>query len=933
MISSQTKNSIISFLLIVSTILTPLSFIPSKAEAQSIGGYTSGLGGAIMALPLCQEVASNRIKKIFNGIKGWFSSSESLNAGNLMSGGVGDLTTTGGLSDMQKKLMGLDFQTSSAMSEVDSIKVHLPDTTEKKIDDIVTNTTNTDQKVESSTNNDTCYKAIGRLIAKMLIQKLTISTINWINSGFNGSPAFIQDAGKFFGDIAKNEVLQFGLEIKDPNRFPFGKAWLQNTAAAFNNKFQDNARYSLNELISATNPDCGTTQDGKKIGCDIAFKQDFSQGGWNAWNAITQAPANNPLGFQLMADNELQRRLAGTVESTAQYTHEALQQANGFLGDMRCSADSNMKQSEIRTALIGGKEDPCKAAGGTWQYVTPGKMLADAAGIVTNHANDSYLNINDLNDAVAAIADAVLAKFSSNFMEKGFANLDDSTNIEASGALIFDNNNTDYTSQTEKDFTPEQLSSSWLSNNPDFNIRTDLTQALIDEQRTYSDKLALQNKELMSTTDGKNYTLSSDRKSSNAYGLMPAIYQLDYCKPGPHPGWENDSRRVLTALTNTIGSVTKESLSDVSKDAIGGAAQKLAPLAGAIIGATIGSAVPVVGTIIGAAVGGLVSWAIGAFSSSSDAEKVRTYYASQVFALTGMLPDFTNDHDTTTTNIMSSQGVVQGMDEIFNRYVQIMNKTYFSSADMLPTVTKEAASAYNQLAGYAQMIKNNTDKIASLKSTVNILVDIKKAVSDLNIKYPDKGTDYENELKPQINAFGRLSVNMVNGADIASADSLLKQIIDKKNYIYNNLLKGPYGCEKDLEKPQKNFPSVEDSYRDWKNYNVLSVKRMTYPFPILYDYNSLAKDEKIPDPWGNCTTNCTINKTDTTLGPGFLSFVLFSTGFVNGLVDWNDVRGPARLQMHDIFGIGTDGAYRYVPVGKGSSDQKPGPFETNIGVY
>ena len=68
---------------------------------------------------------------------------------------------------------------------------------------------------------------------------------------------------------------------------------MQNIALAFNNKFQDNARYSLNELIQSTNPEFTAE----------TFQQDFSQGGWNAWTAMTQVPANNPLGFKLMADN------------------------------------------------------------------------------------------------------------------------------------------------------------------------------------------------------------------------------------------------------------------------------------------------------------------------------------------------------------------------------------------------------------------------------------------------------------------------------------------------------------------------------------------------------------------------------------------------------------------------------------------------------
>ena len=47
-------------------------------------------------------------------------------------------------------------------------------------------------------------------------------------------------------------------------------------------------------------------------------------------------------------------------------------------------------------------------------------------------------------------------------------------------------------SQVEDDFSLSQRNSEWLRNNPNFNIRTDLTQAMIDEQRIYVEKMEIQ---------------------------------------------------------------------------------------------------------------------------------------------------------------------------------------------------------------------------------------------------------------------------------------------------------------------------------------------------------------------------------------------------------------------------------------------------------
>ena len=981
------KNSIISAILIMSTVSMPFAFYPKKAQAQMTGayggisGYAAGLGPAIAALPQCN---------IFGGIKDLFSSdittntvssTNGLGLGNISKfGALGDPNKFGALGDVSKLGFNktLNDTAASAASQINSISVNLPSETEKKLSDIQINTAQTKSATESMNANSTCIQSIGRLIIKMLLQKLTKSTVEWINNGFNGSPSFIQDPGKFFGDIARTEVLQMGVEINAINS-PFGKEWMRNTAAAFNNKFQDNARYSLNQMIQDTDPAYSAA----------TFQEDFSQGGWNAWTAMTQVPANNPLGFKLLADNELQKRLAGTTESTAQYVHEALSQANGFLGDNRC-VDSqgslmNITQQQRTNALNATRQDPCIAAGGTWKYVTPGYMVASAATNVMGYQNNAYLNAQDLNDAVAAMIDALLGQFSQNIFDKGFVNIG---NEGADGTLITSTMDlgSAITTQTEKDFMPSQLSSSWLQANPDFNIRTDLTQALIDEQRTYSNKLTNQNKELMSTVDGKPYAIDPTTGISNAWGLMPAIYQLDYCVPGPHPGWETDSQKALAAGLSKVVPETVNSTKDKNMSAVVGGAKSilqlsgfavgtfvLGPLAATAIGLTAGSAMfPVVGTVVGAIVGAIVGALVSLLSGSDEAANVRAYYATIIGGFTGYTPPSDNKNDDRALNLESKSGLTYVLNSILDRYSTIMNQVY--NSDTLPPVTSEAATNFDQLTGYYQMMKDNTDEISTLKNVIGTLEDIKAVVDDLNSKLESgqiTKDDYETQLKVQINAFGRISASMVNGDDIAKADNILKQIKDKRVYIYNNLLKGPYGCEKELETP-KNFPFPHDitenlgeGFADknktgqglagygkmftegrWDRNNTAAIKRMTYPFPIIYDYNVLKKESNIPDPWNSGFTNKMPNA-DTNLvsgqpsfydsngnlimGPGFLSFIYFTAGG-SGDSDAYTYRGPERLKTWDL--VPQSGVGQWISVGERSSGHEgSSPFEHMIGIY
>ena len=1004
------KNSILSFVLIISTILMPFSLLPKEAEAQygtlgGVSGYVRGLAPAIAKLPQCQKMASNGIKKLFSGI------------GEMFSGETG-----GPITDEQMAEMSGDASTDVAATaesldtKASSLKIQVttPGVSDKGVLEELKKHGKILSKLERETEEineqASCIASIGRLVAKMLLQKLTQSTVNWINSGYDGNPSFVQDPGKFFNNIAKKEILQFGVEITASGN-PFAKDWMRNNALALKNKFQDNARYSLNEMIATTTPSCLNKDTGKNTKCDEAFSKDFSVGGWDAWTAMTQVPANNPLGAKLMFDNEIQKRLAGTAQSVAQNTRDALKEAGGFLGDQRCISaatgriDHSITISEDENALKKGA-----ALCSKWEYVTPGKMLADAATNVMGYPNNSFLNVQDLNDAVAAVSDAILNQFSTKIYEKGFANLD-YQGID--GVLVFNNSNSDFRTQTEKDYIPSQLSSSWLQANPDFDIRTDLTQALIDEQRTYSDKLALQNKELMSTTNGEEYKSNTEigtcpigytgtypnctgpsltiwgipqegvcpigytgiypsctgpslkgwnilqqRENSpgvsNAYGLMPAIYQLDYCIPGPHPGWESDSRETL----NNISIPGKEASSN-----------ETGQIVNSIIGAgitTAASLIPGVGSIVGPVLGSIFGAITGADAQRVLSRDIRRYYSAKFYNLTGFSFQSPWEEyqstDSRHVNMMSSEGVSYVLNMVLDRYINIMRKTYFSSPDILPAITNEAKKEFEQLPGYNQMIKDNKNKMLEIKTTVSILGEIKDKVDELNTDLEtNKKTEeqYEEALKFQINAFGRLSASMVNGDDIAATDDLAKQIVQKKDFIYKNLLKGPYGCEADLEKLDsvpdnvKNFPSanpgVMQTSNDWSNYNVNSVKRMTYPFPILYDYNEITAGATIPDPWTDCNVinppeSCN-NKMPAEnkyneYGPGFLSFVRFTSTF--GTLSTQLYNGSERLRLGDLI-------YDHDPCGQsgntcdivdrtlGKSEWNGGRdakvFETTIGIY
>lgn len=750
----------------------------SGGSSANLQGYIKGLAPAITQLPLCKKTLKNGTSNLFSKLSSKFGGDKPKEISPYQKEGAGT---------------GIESERAGAGEEVDAIQVYST-TLNSNTAAIQSAADKISSSADSLDTNDTCLKSIGRMVTKLLLQKITVSTVNWINTGYEGKPTFLSNEDDFWGNIAKNEILQFGLEIDNQTLFPFGKAFMEAQAQAFQRQFADNAQYSLDKLIADTNPQYSS----------ITFNADFSQGGWAAWDAMTQIPANNPLGFQLLASNELQLRLEGTGQSYAQSLRDDIQRGMGFMSQDICVNPEGVTHEENDAALAG---DTTKSRCLEWKHVTPGSIIAETATNAVNYPNNQLLKSEDLNDAVAAILDAVINQWSTKlFSNTGFAGI----STQGADGSYFHNMNaqTSYTTQVEQDFP--YGNSTWLKENPDFNIRTDLTQALIDEQRIYAEKLEAQNTELLFTVKTSQQATDLGLKSTyrGNYGLLPIIYQLDYCIPGPHPGFEEDARASLDKALSLGGTpVGSRFLSTVSSLSF------LDP-GGGLSASNINSVYQIF---------------TGKDLDEEAQEKVN------VEIIKGFA-GFTPEKDR---NVNTFDHVTNILETIVERYIQVVHNVY--NPLIMPDVTKEAATEFEKTPGYIKMREDNIEQISNLKSVVARLTQIKVEVDKLNQQLQNNSitqAQYDENIKPWISAFGRISSEMVTGDDIAKADLTLKQIKDREIYDYNDLLKGPAGCESLL-----NY----DPTKPAKPYGFIGYARYPYPLPILYDYNIYTETDELPD--------------------------------------------------------------------------------------
>lgn len=150
------------------------------------------------------------------------------------------------------------------------------------------------------------------------IQRMTASTVNWINSGFRGSPAYVTNPAGFLKSTAD---LTVGAFIQSDPRLNFlcGPIQSQIRIALINSYTQNNLMWqcTLTDAI-------GNMQD---------FLDDFDRGGWDKFFEISQRPQNNPIGAYIMAESALNNQLTQKLNLQQQ----ELNWGRGFLSFKKCT--------------------------------------------------------------------------------------------------------------------------------------------------------------------------------------------------------------------------------------------------------------------------------------------------------------------------------------------------------------------------------------------------------------------------------------------------------------------------------------------------------------------------------------------------------------------------------------------------------------------
>jgi hypothetical protein len=223
----------------------------------------------------------------------------------------------------------------------------------------------------AQTQKELSLDSLANAAAKVMLRSVTNSVVTWINSGFQGSPAFVTNPERFFlesGDKIVGEFLT-GTEL-DYLCGPFA----------------EDIRFKLQTVYGSTLPDHNQCRLTGILAEADKYEQyvggDFSKGGWQSWISVSQNPQNNPLEAFVAAKNELENRLSDNKENRL----NEINWGDGFLPYRECKTLND--------------NGTCKEYG---DIKTPGKIIEEQLNETLGSGGRQLEVADELNEIINAL--------------------------------------------------------------------------------------------------------------------------------------------------------------------------------------------------------------------------------------------------------------------------------------------------------------------------------------------------------------------------------------------------------------------------------------------------------------------------------------------------------------------------------------------------
>lgn len=327
---------------------------------------------------------------------------------------------------------------------------------------------------------DNVIDGIAWSLAKSILSQITSSILNWVNSGFQGSPAFVTDMQDFLLKSADKAFGQYLEELDGPYSFlcsPFKLDVKIALAMAYD--------YERSNGGIPGPSTCSLTGVMANLEGFLDQTKTFSEGGgWDAWFQISANPDKyTPYGEYLTAKTQADIRIKNAKNE--QVTLASFGQ--GFLSTKICQ-------------MVEGPNAPKEKC----KITTPGKVINEALTFQTSTGQRSLIEADEINEIINAT----------------FAQLTQKAITGANGLLGL-SAGTGYTDYSDGDPFADRVGSEDPTSDP-AEILSMMQDSLSTEQ-TYKSNILDYDDQLKAYAD--NPLNSSDRRkmAQDAYDALPDL--------------------------------------------------------------------------------------------------------------------------------------------------------------------------------------------------------------------------------------------------------------------------------------------------------------------------------------------------------------------------------------------------------------------------
>jgi hypothetical protein len=231
--------------------------------------------------------------------------------------------------------------------------------------------------------------ALAWFIVNIVLERMSASVVNWINSGFKGSPTFVTDPESYFKGIA-NDVA--GEYIYRNPQFRYMCSPFKAQVQVALQRAYSNPPYNF----QCTLGDVANNWEN--------FMEDFSAGGWDGFISLTQNTQNTPIGLYQSWQGEMEK---GTQKQIGQKQSE-LNQGRGFLSIPQCSGGRvTSSESDKQYIDSGYKVGDCP---GGETVTTPGAVVESQLNSTLGVAKGRLQVADEINEIISALLNQLVNK-------------------------------------------------------------------------------------------------------------------------------------------------------------------------------------------------------------------------------------------------------------------------------------------------------------------------------------------------------------------------------------------------------------------------------------------------------------------------------------------------------------------------------------------